>query len=590
MEPNQLKFRAISTDKLTLLLFVPTAFIAIFVNNGLVQVSCELLRHVNYLQRLKQNSSQKFYPHSQAQSGYNYPRPDQNLGGGQPGISGTTPVRPPFTPQQPTNDVFQTTIATTPGYPSAGRPSGPAFGPSGSSPGFPGSAPGTLPSIGYDDGFAGARPSLPGATPSTYPGATVPGSSFPTGTGFGNPSAPQGPFSTIAPSSPGSSRPVIPGGRPTGPGFQGNQNAFGGSAPGGFGSAPGSQGGFGSSGGTGGFGSQSGSGGNSGGFQGGQGGQGGNNGQYEGGDYSAIPGEAGIDYPIYTEIPKTSFDCINQQWPGYYADVEAQCQVFHICALNRTYDFLCPNGTIFSQQHLVCVWWNQFDCSSAPSLYGNNAYIYDYSQQGQQRPQTNGQNVPSSQGPVGPSSSFGGNTGPSSSFGGNTGPSSSFGGNNGPSSSFGGNNGPTGPATGFGGNRGQTGPSSSFGGNKLPTGPSSSFGGNTGPSNVPSLIGQPGTGPSAIYPGATAPAVPYPGATAAYPGVQGPSAGGVYPGASQGVFPGSVGPTASYPGSAPSATGYPSATPATFGGYPSADPLFPSPSPPNREYLPPSRI
>lgn len=112
--------------------------------------------------------------------------------------------------------------------------------------------------------------------------------------------------------------------------------------------------------------------------------QGGGNddGSYAGGDYSAIPGTAGVDYTIYSEIPKTSFDCKQQQFPGYYADVEAQCQVFHICALNTTFDFLCPNGTIFSQEHLVCVWWNQFDCNSAPSLYGNNAYIYDYSKTG----------------------------------------------------------------------------------------------------------------------------------------------------------------------------------------------------------------
>lgn len=57
--------------------------------------------------------------------------------------------------------------------------------------------------------------------------------------------------------------------------------------------------------------------------------------------------------------------------------------MFHICALNTTFNFLCPNGTIFSQEHLVCVWWNQFDCNSAPNLYGNNAYIYDYSKTGQ---------------------------------------------------------------------------------------------------------------------------------------------------------------------------------------------------------------
>ncbi|KAH8340744.1 hypothetical protein KR059_005898, partial [Drosophila kikkawai] len=98
------------------------------------------------------------------------------------------------------------------------------------------------------------------------------------------------------------------------------------------------------------------------------------------GDYSAIPGVPGVDYPIYAQVPRTNFDCSQQALPGYYADIEAQCQVFHICALNRTYSFLCPNGTVFSQETLVCVWWNQYDCVSAPSLYANNAYIYDYSE------------------------------------------------------------------------------------------------------------------------------------------------------------------------------------------------------------------
>ncbi|CAD6995672.1 unnamed protein product [Ceratitis capitata] len=95
------------------------------------------------------------------------------------------------------------------------------------------------------------------------------------------------------------------------------------------------------------------------------------------GDYSAIPGVPAVDYPVYAQVPQTNFDC-GQQLPGYYSDVDAQCQVFHICALNRTYSFLCPNGTIFSQETLVCVWWNQFECATAPALYGNNAYIYDY--------------------------------------------------------------------------------------------------------------------------------------------------------------------------------------------------------------------
>lgn len=85
-----------------------------------------------------------------------------------------------------------------------------------------------------------------------------------------------------------------------------------------------------------------------------------------------------MDYPIYSQVPQTNFDCAQQALPGYYSDIEAQCQAFHICALNRTYSFLCPNGTIFSQEVLVCIWWNQYDCASAPSLYANNAFIYDY--------------------------------------------------------------------------------------------------------------------------------------------------------------------------------------------------------------------
>lgn len=311
----------------------------------------------------------------------------------------------------------------------------------------------------------------------------------------------------------------------------------------------------------------------------------GNNGQYEGGDYSAIPGEPGIDYPIYTEIPKTSFDCVNQRWPGYYADVEAQCQVFHICALNRTFDFLCPNGTIFSQKDLVCVWWNQFDCSSAPSLYDNNAYIYDYSQQGQQQPgvQQSPAGLPGNQGGTGPTASFGGNQGPT-----------------GPTASFGGNQGPTGPTASFGGNRGPTGPSVSFGGNKGPTGPSVSYPGAVGP--VGPTASYPGSqgpiSPSASYPpaaGPSGPAVNYPGAqgpigpSAAYPGAQGPTVS-PYPGSSPAGFPSSVGPTSGYPGSSPSATGYPAASTPAFGGYPASDSLYPSASPPNREYLPPARI
>ena len=70
-----------------------------------------------------------------------------------------------------------------------------------------------------------------------------------------------------------------------------------------------------------------------------------------------IPGVPGDDYPIFAEVPDTSFFCDGLVEGGYYADPEAECQAFHICAADGTggltkYSFLCPNGTIFQQQYL----------------------------------------------------------------------------------------------------------------------------------------------------------------------------------------------------------------------------------------------
>ena len=65
---------------------------------------------------------------------------------------------------------------------------------------------------------------------------------------------------------------------------------------------------------------------------------------------------------------------------GYYADVEAECQVFHICGNDGNggltkYSFLCPNGTIFQQQYFVCDWWFNVDCSLAEELYSLNDIV-----------------------------------------------------------------------------------------------------------------------------------------------------------------------------------------------------------------------
>jgi len=92
-----------------------------------------------------------------------------------------------------------------------------------------------------------------------------------------------------------------------------------------------------------------------------------------------IPGVPGEDYPIFVLPPETQFDC-NDQIEGYYADTDADCQAFHICAPDGSssllkYSFLCPNGTLFNQQYFICDWWFNVDCSQAPSFYSLNADI-----------------------------------------------------------------------------------------------------------------------------------------------------------------------------------------------------------------------
>ena len=158
-------------------------------------------------------------------------------------------------------------------------------------------------------------------------------------------------------------------------GFEQSQYSSG---SGGFG-GPGSAGSFGAGAGAGGFG------GSAGGFGSPAGGFGGGDANYAsdaaGGSLEeTIPGTPGDDYPIFAEVPETSFVCDGQADGGYYADPEAECQAFHICANDGSagltkYSFLCPNGTLFQQQYFVCDWWFNVDCSTAEDFYSLNDEI-----------------------------------------------------------------------------------------------------------------------------------------------------------------------------------------------------------------------
>jgi hypothetical protein len=88
---------------------------------------------------------------------------------------------------------------------------------------------------------------------------------------------------------------------------------------------------------------------------------------------SSVPGVPGEDYPILADVPETAFSCDGQVAGGYYADSEAECQVFHICGQGAEddlvkYSFLCPNGTIFNQNYFICDWWFNFDCAEADAI------------------------------------------------------------------------------------------------------------------------------------------------------------------------------------------------------------------------------
>ncbi|XP_076658233.1 chitin-binding domain protein thawb isoform X1 [Halictus rubicundus] len=83
---------------------------------------------------------------------------------------------------------------------------------------------------------------------------------------------------------------------------------------------------------------------------------------------AGVTGQPGVDFPALTTIPATSFSCRGLKG-GYYADLETNCQVFHICDNGRKISFLCPNGTIFQQSQLICDWWFKVDCSKSAELY-----------------------------------------------------------------------------------------------------------------------------------------------------------------------------------------------------------------------------
>lgn len=56
----------------------------------------------------------------------------------------------------------------------------------------------------------------------------------------------------------------------------------------------------------------------------------------------------------FDNLPDTNFSCVGKVIGGYYADLETNCQMFHVCTIGQLDEpmdirFLCLNGTVFDQ-------------------------------------------------------------------------------------------------------------------------------------------------------------------------------------------------------------------------------------------------
>ncbi|CAH1997770.1 unnamed protein product [Acanthoscelides obtectus] len=76
-----------------------------------------------------------------------------------------------------------------------------------------------------------------------------------------------------------------------------------------------------------------------------------------------------------------SFQCEGRDY-GYYADVDNDCQLFHVClpvtyadGRNQTFrwSFICPEETVFNQEMFTCTRADEaIDCQESPRFYELN--------------------------------------------------------------------------------------------------------------------------------------------------------------------------------------------------------------------------
>ncbi|XP_018564600.1 mucin-3A-like [Anoplophora glabripennis] len=99
--------------------------------------------------------------------------------------------------------------------------------------------------------------------------------------------------------------------------------------------------------------------------------------------YMALSLEPG--YLDFDNLPDTNFSCLGKVIGGYYADLETNCQMFHVCTIGQLDEpmdirFLCLNGTVFDQETRVCERIDEVDCSKSEQFYGLNLELYGNTQ------------------------------------------------------------------------------------------------------------------------------------------------------------------------------------------------------------------
>ncbi|OQR72227.1 cuticular protein-like, partial [Tropilaelaps mercedesae] len=87
----------------------------------------------------------------------------------------------------------------------------------------------------------------------------------------------------------------------------------------------------------------------------------------------------------FTQTIQTNFQCPRGR-PGYYADIQNECRVFHICheysmpngePHSVRYSQFCPPGTVFDQLTLTCNFvWAAVPCGSANQFFYVNSNLY----------------------------------------------------------------------------------------------------------------------------------------------------------------------------------------------------------------------